>query len=152
MKGVAVEFHLLLVLLFSFAKAGRGLKEQATNYDSDQYNVKRGDLSEGILGEESGEGGDQDSLPWRDLEELAELERNAEYTIKVIVLTMNRCAACQSIINILKLIAMNRPESLERLLKSLSATAWEFDTDSIQLEIHVDRDPGGGQKKTQELL
>ena len=87
-----MEFHLLLVLLFSFAKAGRGSKEQAINYDSDQYNVKRGDLSEGILGE-GGEGGDQDSLPWRDLEELAELERNAEYTIKVIVLTMNRCAA-----------------------------------------------------------
>ena len=148
MKGVAMEFHLMLVLLFSFAKAGRGLKEQAINYDSDQYNVKRGDLSEGILGE----GGDQDSLPWSDLEELAELERNAEYTIKVIVLTMNRCAACQSIINILELIAMNRPESLERLLKSLSGTAWEFDTDSIQLEIHVDRDPGGGQKKTQELI
>ena len=42
---------------------------------------------------------------------------------------------------------MNRPESLERLLKSLSGTAWEFDTDSIQLEIHVDKDPGGGQKK-----
>ena len=139
---------MLLVLLFSFAKAGRGSKEQAINYDSDQYNVKRGDLSEGILGE----GGDQDSLPWSDLEELAELERNAEYTIKVIVLTMNRCAACQSIINILELIAMNRPESLERLLKSLSGTAWEFDTDSIQLEIHVDRDPGGGQKKTQELI
>ena len=89
MKGVAMEFHLMLVLLFSFAKAGRGLKEQAINYDSDQYNVKRGDLSEGILGE----GGDQDSLPWSNLEELAELERNAEYTIKVIVLTMNRCVA-----------------------------------------------------------
>ena len=42
---------------------------------------------------------------------------------------------------------MNRPESLERLLKSLSGTAWEFDNDSIQLEIHVDKDPSGGQKK-----
>ena len=41
---------------------------------------------------------------------------------------------------------MNRPESLERLLKSLSATVWEFDTDSIQLEIHVDKDPAGGEK------
>ena len=46
---------------------------------------------------------------------------------------------------------MNRPESLERLLKSLSATAWEFDSDSIQLEIHVDKDPAGGQKRAQEL-
>lgn len=115
-----MESHLLLLLL-SFARAGRGLKEA-----SDQYNVKRDDLSEGILGKESGEGGGQDSLPWSDLEELAELEKNAEYTIKVIVLTMNR------------------PESLERLLKSLSATAWEFDSDSIQLEIHVDKDPAGG--------
>ena len=43
---------------------------------------------------------------------------------------------------------MNRPESLERLLKSLSGTAWEFDNDSIQLEIHVDKDPSGGQKKS----
>ena len=95
-----MESHLLLLLL-SFARAGRGLKEA-----SDQYNVKRDDLSEGILGQESGEGGGQDSLPWSDLEELAELEKNAEYTIKVIVLTMNRCAACQSIINILKLYSL----------------------------------------------
>ena len=42
--------------------------------------------------------------------------------------------------------SMNRPESLERLLKSLSATVWEFDTDSVQLEIHVDKDPAGGEK------
>ena len=41
---------------------------------------------------------------------------------------------------------MARPESLARLLKSLSATAWEFDTDSIQLEIHVDKDPAGGEQ------
>ena len=40
---------------------------------------------------------------------------------------------------------MTRPESLARLLRSLSATAWEFHTDSIQLEIHVDKDPAGGE-------
>ena len=40
---------------------------------------------------------------------------------------------------------MARPESLARLLKSLSATAFEFDRDSIQLEIHVDKDPAGGE-------
>ena len=100
-----MEFHLLVVLLICFAKAGRGLKEEATHYDSDQYNVRRDDLSEGILGKESA---DQDLLPWSDLEELAELEKKAEYTIKVIILTMNRCAARQSIINILKLYSLRR--------------------------------------------
>ena len=80
----------LFVLLLSLAKAARGLKEQTIHYDSDhQYNVSGGDLSEGILIRER-DGGDQNSLPWRDLEELAELERSAEYTIKVIILTMNR--------------------------------------------------------------
>ena len=71
-----MEFH-LLILLLSFAKAARGLKEQATH-------------------DGSNDGGavEQDSLPWINLEELAELEKNAEYTIKVIILTMNRCA-CQ---------------------------------------------------------
>ena len=31
-------------------------------------------------------------------------------------------------------------------MKSLSATAWEFDNDSIQVEIHVDKDPSGGKQ------
>ena len=72
-----MEFH-LLILLLSLANA-------ATNAGSDdQYDVRKGDLSEG--------GVEQDSLPWENLEELAELEKKAEYTIKVIILTMNRCA------------------------------------------------------------
>ena len=72
-----MEFH-LLILLLSLANA-------ATNAGSDdQYDVRKGDLSEG--------GVEQDSLPWDNLEELAELEKKAEYTIKVIILTMNRCA------------------------------------------------------------
>ena len=72
-----MEFH-LLILLLSLANAG-------TNAGSDdQYDVRKGDLSEG--------GVEQDSLPWDNLEELAELERKAEYTIKVIILTMNRYA------------------------------------------------------------
>ena len=73
-----MKFH-LLILLLSLAKA-EGLEEQG----DDQYDVRKGDLSEG--------GVEQDSLPWENLEELAELERKAEYTIKVIILTMNRCA------------------------------------------------------------
>ena len=92
-----MEFHLLLILLVSFAKAARGLKEQPTTYDgSVQYDVKRDDVrSEGIVRtDESDDGVEQDSLPWSNLEELAELEKKAEYTIKVIILTMNRCA-CQ---------------------------------------------------------
>ena len=95
-----MEFHLLLILLVSFAKAARGLKEQPTTYDgSAQYDVRRdGNRSEGIVRtDEIGDGGggvEQDSLPWSNLEELAELEKKAEYTIKVIILTMNRCA-CQ---------------------------------------------------------
>ena len=90
-----MEFHLLLILLVSFAKAARGLKEQPTTYDgSAQYDVRRdGNRSEGIVRtDEIGDG--DDSLPWSNLEELAELEKKAEYTIKVIILTMNRCA-CQ---------------------------------------------------------
>ena len=81
----------LLVLLLSFATTAKGLKEQTILHDGSdhQYNVSGGDLSEGILIRES-DGGDQNSLPWKDLEELAELERSAEYTIKVIILTMNR--------------------------------------------------------------
>ena len=80
----------LLILLLSLATAARDLKKQTIRDGSDhQYNVSGGDLSEGILIRER-DGGDQNSLPWTDLEELAELERSAEYTIKVIILTMNR--------------------------------------------------------------
>ena len=96
-----MEFH-LLILLLSFAKA----EEQATHAGSDdQYDIgdmrRRGDIgdSDGVQ--------EQDSLPWANLEQLAELEREAEYTIKVIILTMNRCIACQSIFDIiLKMVIM----------------------------------------------
>ena len=68
-----MELYLVIILL-SCAKAG-GLGAQAA-HDSDQFDV-------------SGDG-DQASLPWNNLEDLAELEKNAEYSIKVIILTMNR--------------------------------------------------------------
>ena len=68
-----MELYLVIILL-SCAKAG-GLEAQAA-HGSDQFDV---------IGD-----GDQDSLPWNNLEDLAELEKNAEYSIKVIILTMNR--------------------------------------------------------------
>ena len=92
-----MEIH-LLILLLRFAKA----EEQVTHAGSDhQYDIgdmrRRGDIGDS-------DGVEQDSLPWENLEQLAELEREAEYTIKVIILTMNRCIAIQSIFDILKLI------------------------------------------------
>ena len=68
-----MELYLVIILL-SCARAG-GLGAQAA-HGSDQFDV-------------SGDG-DQASLPWNNLEDLAELEKNAEYSIKVIILTMNR--------------------------------------------------------------
>ena len=68
-----MELYLVIILL-SCAKAG-GLGAQAA-HGRDQFDV-------------SGDG-DQASLPWNNLEDLAELEKNAEYSIKVIILTMNR--------------------------------------------------------------
>ena len=66
-----MELYLVIILL-SCARAG-GLEAQAAP-GSDQFDVI----------------GDQDALHWNNLEDLAELEKNAEYSIKVIILTMNR--------------------------------------------------------------
>ena len=66
----------------------------------------------------------QDSLPWSNLTHLAELEQAETFTMKVFVLTMNR------------------PESLKRLLDSISNTFFEYEEDKIELEIHVDKSHG----------
>ena len=65
-----------------------------------------------------------DDLPWSSLTELSELEQQADFHLKVIVLTMNR------------------PESLNRLLSSLNRTYFEFDSDQLDVEIHVDKSHG----------
>ena len=39
-------------------------------------------------------------------------------------------------------LTMNRPQSLARLLKSLRATDFEFDDDTFDVEIHVDKSLG----------
>ena len=46
---------------------------------------------------------------------------------------------------------MNRPESLSRLLASITATAWEYRGDGVSLHIHVDRDPANGEGTTHTL-
>ena len=66
----------------------------------------------------------QDSLPWSNLTQLADLEQVEPFTMKVFVLTMNR------------------PESLKRLLDSISNTFFEYEEDRIELEIHVDKSHG----------
>jgi len=65
-----------------------------------------------------------DDIPWASLSDLTELERRQEFRLKVIVLTMNR------------------PESLNRLLTSISRTYFEFEDDKIEVEIHVDKSQG----------
>ena len=66
----------------------------------------------------------QDSLPWANLTQLATQEQVEPFTMKVFVLTMNR------------------PESLKRLLDSISNTFFEYEEDRIELEIHVDKSHG----------
>lgn len=66
----------------------------------------------------------QDFLPWTNLTHLSQLELAETFSMKVIVLTMNR------------------PESLMRLLRSINNTYFEHDTDSIEVEIHVDKSHG----------
>ena len=66
----------------------------------------------------------QDFLPWSNLTQLAGLEQTEIFTMKVFVLTMNR------------------PESLTRLLTSISNTFFEYEGDRIELEIHVDKSHG----------
>ena len=61
---------------------------------------------------------------WRDLEELRQMETTEEFSMKVIVLTMNR------------------PESLKRLLDSISNTFFEHLSDKLEVEIHVDKSHG----------
>ena len=63
-------------------------------------------------------------MPWNNLTHLAEMEQTADYTIKVLVLTMNR------------------PQSLLRLLRSINRTYFEYPGDRLELEIHVDRSHG----------
>ena len=65
-----------------------------------------------------------DEVPWSNLTQLSDLERNAEFNLTVIILTMNR------------------PESLLRLLHSIDGTFFEFPEDKINLEIHVDKSNG----------
>ena len=67
----------LLVLLFGLAHTGK---------DGEQFD-RRQDFAKK---EDNDEHRGEDSFPWNNLEQLAELERSAEYSIKVIVLTMNR--------------------------------------------------------------
>ena len=66
----------------------------------------------------------QDFLPWDNLTHLAEMEQTEPYTIKVIVLTMNR------------------PQSLLRLLRSINRTYFEYPGDRLEVEIHVDKSHG----------
>ena len=61
---------------------------------------------------------------WSTLSELSDLERQANFSMKVLVLTMNR------------------PESLKRLLDSIYNTYFEFPEDKIEVEIHVDKSHG----------
>ena len=67
----------LLVLLFGLAHTGK---------DGEQFDQRQDFAKKEDNDEQRGE----DSFPWNNLEQLAELERSAEYSIKVIVLTMNR--------------------------------------------------------------
>ena len=66
----------------------------------------------------------EDYLPWDNLTQLAGLEQTADYSLRVIVLTMNR------------------PQSLLRLLRSINRTYFEYPGDRLELEIHVDRSHG----------
>jgi len=66
----------------------------------------------------------QNFLPWSNLTQLAAMEQVESFTMKVFVLTMNR------------------PESLKRLLDSISNTFFEYEGDRIELEIHVDKSHG----------
>ena len=68
--------------------------------------------------------GSEDFLPWDNLTQLAGLEQTADYSLKLIVLTMNR------------------PQSLLRLLRSINRTYFEYPGDRLELEIHVDRSHG----------
>ena len=65
-----------------------------------------------------------DDIPWSSLEELAHLERQKGFKLKVIILTMNR------------------PESLRRLLHSINQTFFEHPEDALDVEIHVDKSRG----------
>ena len=67
----------LLVLLFGLVHTGK---------DGEQFDRRQDFAKKEDNDEQRGE----DSFPWNNLEQLAELERSAEYSIKVIVLTMNR--------------------------------------------------------------
>ena len=58
------------------------------------------------------------------LTQLALLEQTAHFSMRVIVLTMNR------------------PDSLTRLLNSINNTFFEYPGDRIELEIHVDKAHG----------
>ena len=72
----------------------------------------------------SSSSGAEDRLPWANLTQLAQLERTAPFSMRVIVLTMNR------------------PESLARLLRSINNTFFEHAADTLEVEIHVDKAHG----------
>ena len=55
---------------------------------------------------------------------LSELEQTQPFSMRLIVLTMNR------------------PDSLMRLLRSINRTFFEYDSDKINVEIHVDKSHG----------
>ena len=67
----------LLVLLFGLVHTGK---------DGEQFDQRQDFAKKEDNVEQRG----KDSFPWNNPEQLAELERSAEYSIKVIVLTMNR--------------------------------------------------------------
>jgi hypothetical protein len=67
-----------------------------------------------------------DHLPWIPLSEL----QAAPFSLRVIILTMNR------------------PESLTRLLNSLTNTFFEEPTDTLHVEIHVDKAHGNCMFRT----
>ena len=66
----------------------------------------------------------EDMVPWANLTQLSMLEQTEPFTMKVIVLTMNR------------------PDSLMRLLRSINKTYFEYESDRLDIEIHVDRSHG----------
>jgi hypothetical protein len=64
------------------------------------------------------------ALTVRSNDDMSELEGTRPFVMRVIILTMNR------------------PQSLSRLLDSLSRTFFEYTADALHVEIHVDKAHG----------
>ena len=64
------------------------------------------------------------ALTVRSNDDMSELEGTRPFSMRVIILTMNR------------------PQSLSRLLDSLSRTFFEYAADALHVEIHVDKAHG----------